>query len=424
MNQAQLAVRGLEIGREQRAKIEGLSLADLRAGSGGPLGKYTDFGSKPLAQRVAKHPLLDRHTAEKAGPDAESAYRLGRAYGALYHARQLLNAYGLFGRVASCGVRLVNRSEGVKVFRRPDRVHGRVGGVCMCGSSLACPVCAPRISGLRVGEIEQAVIRARHEGSRIYLLTLTTPHREGVNLLQEIRDWSLMYELATKGRNSAPFREFKRGDINAAEIVRSVASGWHFHRHLLVFSKNHVEPDFCAMKRQWRHAAQCLGRYRDGWEEHAFDVHEIFDGEEYVSKIGCELGSPLTKASRSIIWLLLADFEDPGRWGPDYVEAVWALQHAKVSALRWSRGLRLGLGLKEAKTDEEAAIETATETDELLGKLSTFQWEKVVLWNLEAELVQVAQDGRSSLDDFLVENGVGPLDSDFPTADVSTNEIQ
>lgn len=396
----------------------------MTAETGVPLGKYTDFGSNVLAQRVAKHPFLDRATAQKAGPEAESAYRLGRAYGALYHARQLLNSFGLYGRVASCGARLVNRSEGVKVFRRPDRVHGRVGGVCMCGSSLACPVCAPRISGLRVGEIEQAVIRARHQGSRIYMVTLTTPHREGVNLLQEIRDWSSMYEIATKGRNSLPFREFKRGDINAAEIVRSVAAGWHFHRHQLVFSKNHIEPDFCAMREQWRHAAQCLGRYRDGWEEHAFEVHEVFDGEEYVSKIGCELGSPLTKASRSIIWLLLADFEDPGRWGADYVEAVWALQQTKVSALRWSRGLRNGLGLEEAKTDEQAAIETATPTDELLGRLSTHQWEKVVLWNLEAELVQVAQDGVSSLNDFLIENGVGPLDSDFPTSDVSTKEIQ
>jgi len=61
----------------------------------------------------------------------------------------------------------------------------------------------------------------------------------------------------------------------------------------------------------------------------------------------------------------------------------------------------------------------STDTDILLGRLSAHQWERVVAWNLEAQLVQVAQDGRTSIDDFLVEHGIGPLTSDFPTPEVS-----
>ena len=37
------------------------------------------------------------------------------------------------------------------VYRRPDRPYGRVNGVCVCGQSLACPVCAPRIAAKRAG---------------------------------------------------------------------------------------------------------------------------------------------------------------------------------------------------------------------------------------------------------------------------------
>jgi hypothetical protein len=444
LDRVELLRRGLVVNREARAAIEKApaavaGIAELHGpflytdGSGldrdrrlvktgesvpVPLGKYTDFGSGLVPQQLANVPSLPPGTSAKdLDPDAQSAYRLGRAYAALYHVRRLLVAYGLYGRVASCGARLLDRRAGVRVYRRPDRVHGRVGGVCMCGSSLACPVCAPRISGRRVGEIEQAAIRARHEGSRAFLLTFTLPHQEGSNLLEEIRVWSRAWELSTKGRGSFAWREDMRGFINGTEINRSVGNGWHFHRHLLVFSKGGVPPDFEAWRDAWRRASCALGRYTDGWEERAFHWKEVFDSFDYVAKVGFELGMPLTKASKSVVWLALADLEDPGRWGADYCEAVWALQIAKVGAVRWSRGLRAGLGLKEAVSDEQAAIETATETDELLGALSVHQWEKIVFMNLEAPLVQVAQCGRGALNDFLVEYNVGPLDSDFSTAD-------
>ena len=428
MTVVELAAHGSALAARNRAAIEGLSMADLQCGSEVPLGKYTNFGAtahdQQLAQLFKSRATEVVHPGEGASPEVQRSYRLGRAYGALFHARQLLASYGMYGRVASCGTRLVNRVKGVDVYARPDRVFGRVGGICMCGSSMCCPVCAPRIAGKRVGEIEQAAIRARHEGSRVFMVTLTAPHREGSNLHEEILTWRRMFELATRGRPGRAIREHRRGFINAAEVTRSIRAGWHFHRHLLVFSKNHVEPDFAGWRDNWRHASHVYGRYSDGWEEHAFDAKEIFDSEDYVSKIGCELGSPLTKAARSILWLLLADYEMPGRWGPDYVEATWALQLANVGAVRWSRGLADSLGIEREKTDQEAAEEMTTDTDVLLGRLSAGQWERVVAWNLEAQLVQVAQDGRTSLDDFLVENGIGPLDSDFPNPEVSNEQIQ
>lgn len=390
----------------QEAVSAPISSDDLWPVSPVPLGKYTDFPSNLDHQQVTQ-PV--EHSENQA------AYRLGRSYAALWHARQLLKGYGLHNRLSNCGARLLRRSEGVKVFRRPDRVFGRVGGVCMCGSSLACPVCAPRIAGIRVGEIEQAAVRARHEGSRAFLVTFTMPHQRGSLLLDEIRTWQQAFEMANSGRASNAFRADRRGYVNAAEVTYG-RNGWHFHRHLLVFSENSIAPDFSAWRDAWRRAAYSVGRYGDGWEDHAFDAREIFDGFDYVQKIGREIASPLTKASRSIIGLLLEDFDAPGLSGPAYCEAVWTLQQTKVGAVRWSRGLRKSLGLADEVTDEQAAVDTATPTDELLGALSCHQWERVVRMNLEARLVQVAQAGRSSLNDFLVEYSVGPLDSDFSRA--------
>src|SRR5690606_16753920 len=54
--------------------------------------------------------------------------------------RDLLRDNGVQRRMRWCGSRIGAKTRSVEVFARPDRSYGRVGGVCVCGQSLCCPV--------------------------------------------------------------------------------------------------------------------------------------------------------------------------------------------------------------------------------------------------------------------------------------------
>src|SRR4051812_15582275 len=113
--------------------------AEERGAPGAPLGRNADFASKPLPEEVVK-----------ASPAQVRNWYL-RSVG-----RDILKRAGVVKRVRWCGEKITYRERGVGVYQRPDRAVGRLAGVCVCGQSIVCPVCAPRIAAFRAAEIANA----------------------------------------------------------------------------------------------------------------------------------------------------------------------------------------------------------------------------------------------------------------------------
>ena len=394
------------------------ALETVRAGA--PLGTDTDFDS------VCKNPLLpvDLQPVTEAdieaegtgfnlpevwtGPDLFASDGLWRLYAARIHARQLLCAYGVRHRMTFCGARVRLRKEGVGVYRRPDRVVGRVSGICLCGGSITCPVCAPRISARRVGELVEAVNVCRARGYAVQMATYTLKHAAGCVLFDEVDVWKRAWRVANTGWCSGRARANRVGYVNSAEVTFGQFS-WNFHRHLLLIGR---EPaNALALKDAWRKGAMEVGRYDRNFEEHGFNLLDVELGaERYIAKIGREIGSPHGKtSSRTPLRLLIDDMLGDRLAGEAWIESVVALSRHKVGAVRWSPRLRGYLGLDEEKTDEQLAAEEAVPTDELLGYLSEHQWQRVVEKKIEFQVVAAAQDGVVEVNKLLAAHSIAQL---------------
>lgn len=349
------------------------------------LGNYTDFPS------ATPHRL----------PFSALCWR-ARSYG-----RRLLGEAGMTrSRVSWCGTRLSYRMRCVPVIRRPDRATARLGNLCVCGQTLVCPVCAPRVSMVRAAEIGAGWQRWHDIGGLAHMLTFTSPHKAGSPLLDEVDFWREAWsEMMDGSRSANQLRKQRVGYQNALEMTFG-RNGWHVHRHLLMYHRGGL--DLAAHQRRWM---DCLGaRYSIDAEKHAFDAIAV-DAKQiavYNSKVGAEMASSLTKDGRTPLRMLVdaAAAEEPA---PQWIEAVKVVGARKLSIVRWSPGLRDILGVGAEKSDEEIAKEEATRTDEYLGALSWAQWRRVRDRGLEWQLVNEAQHGQEALDLWLTANGIGML---------------
>ena len=406
---------------ESAAKLQAAAKAEGLLGS--PLGRITDLASahtesttcvilqESIAEIDAAVEALKFAPPTWVGPDLAASDALWRGYAARAHARELLDFYGTKvprrvtarsgrktikmqpPRGSFCGIRMQKSGAEVTLYRRPDRDLGRVSGVCLCGGSMTCPVCAPRISARRAGEVREAATVAQVHGLCTTMETYTLTHEFGNDLFDEVTLWKDAFRLAFSGRHSAEARRGRLGFVNAAEVTYG-RNGWHFHRHLLSFWKD--QPDVSLLEDCWRSGARHVGRYTPAFEGHAFDSRPIAIGcEDYVAKIGYEIACPGTKASRTPLRLLLDDMEGVDGAGLKYLEALVALTRQKVASVRWSPRTRGKLGLVTEKSDEQLAQEEATSTDEILGTLSEMMWKRVVDSRIEYQLVAAAQDGEA-----------------------------
>lgn len=401
------------------AQIEGTGTGRPAAVSVPSLGRNADFVANPDSQELAKVVL----------PDPKTQISLAQVRG--WHlrsvARQILKTAGVHKRLRWCGEKISFRDRGVSVFRRPDRATGRLSGVCVCGQSICCPVCAPRIAAFRAAEISDAYQRARDAGFEAYLDTHTIPHVAAHDLGHEVDTFATAWRAFMQARTSRSLYSGQLGNHVAREMTYGV-NGWHFHHHALRYYKPGTHnPDLA--KAQWLSALQSVERWTPDAIDYSYDSRPVTDaqGATYTAKIaiaveasartaGLEIAMSSAKG-RNII-SLLAD-HDAGSLtaGPVWLEGTKAIIRRKVSSVRWSPGLRdkLGLGTAE-KTDEEIAAEKAERTDELLGILTTVQWRAIINARAEWVLVRAAQAGRDSVNTFLDGLGIGELQDELPEA--------
>jgi hypothetical protein len=328
-------------------------------------------------------------------------------------------------RMRWCGSKISKREFGVEVYRRPTLSYGRLGGVCVCGQSLCCPVCAPRIAAFRAAEVAECFKRAASMGYEARLVTFTMPHSLGENLdvLLELqrRAWAIV----AHSRSASKRRRYSLGYHLGNEITWGNSNGWHPHKHQLRYDKPGT---YCAEsdRADWLSALDNIGRKTAGAERRAFDCGTVGDeaGARYVAKlatsveaqgraVGSEIASAATKG-RNFNSLLRSSFADRDHGATStWLEGVLVVTSAKLASVRWSRGLRSVVGLSvEEPSDEAVAAETVTEQDQLLGCLTPMQWAGILRHSVEFHLCCAAQNGRSAVNSFLSGLELGQLCDD------------
>ena len=397
--------------------------ASRDGGEAAVLGKNADF--------VPTHP---DGSAFLPAPGAVKAFLL-RSIG-----RDLLKSHGIQRRMRWCGSRIAKNADGIGVYRCPDRARGRVTGICVCGQSICCPVCAPRIAAKRSGEVAECFRRMRDIGIEARLETFTKPHRLDMRpgaLAREIDSFAGMWR---SYMHHADRREKGTLGCHLGREVTWGDNGWHYHHHRLRYDKPGAFREATA-RAQWLAVLEARGLRSEAAEKHAYDVGPVDDeaGAVYCAKlatmadaqsravdvqglrsesararsVGREVASGVTKG-RSIN-SLLADFAAGDEMsGVVWLNGVSVITARKVSSVRWSCGLEARVGMDRTKTDVALAKDEACASDQFLGALNPWQWQGVLKWRAELALLLAANQGLDSVNSFLAGLELGQLNDEDP----------
>ena len=375
----------------------------------GPLGNNTDFATFPqlpsdwLQIQAFANPVL---TDEGNLYEKEALRWL-----ALSHARYLCRASGRVHRLLACGSTIKHNAKFVSVHQTLG-ARAKVTGVCRCGQTLVCPVCAPRASAYRAAEVADGYQNAVGMGWDAYHVILTAPHYNDSSLMDEALWWRDSWRWAFgKGMVSAQVKADWLGYVNAAEMTYSERSGWHYHRHILLYVKPDTGPlAICMMRARWLAAIRRGHRDNGGIDQFAFRAEPCVSKgiSYYVAKIGAEVASHTTKENNSPLAILGAaamDSKTADRW----LEALDVCSSLKIGSCRWSRGLRPALNLPPERSDEEIAEDCIEAKDLTLGQLTGDQWRRIIKDRLEYQFLQIANKGLNAANEFLANNELGQL---------------
>lgn len=304
--------------------------------------------------------------------------------------RAVLNEISSLPRVRKCG--RVPIAPHISLKSGGGTSHAGYGGLALCGSVWACPVCAGKIAAHRKEEVSRVADRAMSSGAVVSLLTLTQRHHKGQTLGDLWKALSYAWNKVTSGRR---WQELKRqlgmiGYIKATEVTHG-RHGWHVHIHVLVVSeKDPALTPVVYQRRQGRKktpypveillpasfigdrwhaglAAKNVGFIVDrgglDWQT-AKDVKAV---SQYIAKMDNGADSLAAEATLGAFKKARRGNRSPFQILADFIEtgdmddlALWH-QWEKVSfgkrALTWSLGLRDWAGLNAEKTDEEIAEE-------------------------------------------------------------------
>lgn len=254
----------------------------------------------------------------------------------------------------------------LSLMRNPETSKAYYDAVVTCHNSKCCPVCAPRIMGVRSAEIRTAVHKWLNEDKEntCYMLTLTFSHSV-TDRLQDILS-SFKNALQVFWRNGSVKRMFNTsgrvGRITATEITYSRKNGFHPHQHVLIFCKR-SNFDVELLRRSWGSALKSSGL--SGLSYIALDLIEARSCEKYLTKISSEMALGHLKEGRgdnksfSPFRVALAA-QNGETWAEDvFIEYYKAVQGQHF--LCWSKGLKRYFGITDVS--DEAISEGAAQSD-------------------------------------------------------------
>lgn len=323
---------------------------------------------------------------------------------------------GTADRLAKCC--RVPLGDHVKVHHSSKTGAASYSNLTTCGSVWCCRVCSAKVSERRRQELGTGLDQWTKTGGRVWLLTLTYPHKVGDPLPDSLGAFTKARGKLWKGRAAQDDGQAWKlsGHVTALEVTVG-KSGWHPHAHILLFLDSGSKADLgqVAARLQSRWQKVCIKAglldtaneaQMHGFSRNGLDLREGAEAANYVSKFGVDekagwdLSCELTKAHLKrgkgnnvtpwdLLRLYLADGDlDAAALFADYAAAFKGKQQ-----LRYSPGLRKLLGVDEQeKTDEELAQEKG-EADVLLAQLPLVVWRLVVRLGVRGLLLAVASSG-------------------------------
>jgi hypothetical protein len=312
-------------------------------------------------------------------------------------------------RVAKC--HKVRIKPFVDVLHSKETKSAHYGGLMTCGSVWMCPVCAAKITERRRRELESIDT----SGLSQFMITLTLQHSRD-DSLKEIR--ACLADAWRKVKGGRWWQNFVKdtgviGFITGTEVTYGLESGWHPHKHVLMWSTRLVgEINSDELKRilaeRYEKILIRMGRWAS--PKYGLDVR-VGDSfiAEYVAKFerkpknaNWSLAAEITKAPVKrtlqieehytpfeLLDLYLAKDVEAGRLFIEY-----ALSMKGSRQLVWSHGTRKLLGLDVELTDEELA-EMQEQDAVILAQLRPEHWLAILKGNLRGHLLEVAKTGDS-----------------------------
>lgn len=368
---------------EYNASIEGIERwGNQNQGDVLPLGSNTKFATPPT-----------RHQASRA-----------RKYGLQGVARELV---GSWHRVSSCMRARVDGSKHVEVWHSHEHAH--YSNLQVCGSVWVCPVCGAKITETRREELTRAIVQ-NPELTPI-LITLTFQHKRETPLVQSLQ---VLTDAFRKLRSGAPWKRLTEryglvASVTSLEVTWGNENGFHPHKHLLAFStlpRNQVKSEElkASVTSRWVNILERMGYYASDLYGVSVEVGDEKAGN-YVSKWGVE--HEMTKGGQKegvdghyTPFQLLELYQVTGDEGKRKLYGGLFKEYSRAlfgkRQLVWGKGSRELLGLVEPElTDEELSEQEEPAADRvLMARFTPEQWKVILLADIRAEVLQVADSGK------------------------------
>jgi hypothetical protein len=313
-------------------------------------------------------------------------------------------------RTCWCHRGVANAADNVTIYRNVDGDSARMHGVTTCKSVWTCPTCSARICAVRQAELSTGLKNWIGQGGYVFLMTLTFPHDRGEALAELLPAFG---KATTHFKNSKTYKRIlakgiRKGSVSSLEVTLGERSGWHPHRHDLVFCTPDAFGDvhqgadgrlvsrvIDELKEQWymslRKAGLCDQSEMSDVLAHGLDVRGGQYAAEYVAKFGKEqkwgLSREVTMHAAKVgtdnkgahpFQLLAWAEEGDGAAVEQFREYAAAFEGKRM--LTWSRGLKKELTGLDDTTDEQAA-------DQVLP-------EETVAGQIDADALSVLQSRR------------------------------
>ncbi len=322
-----------------------------------------------------------------------------------YALKSVVNRLLPTSRTSKC-MRWTVPDQNAKIHRSIEHGKAFFGGLQVCASVWACPVCAAKISERRRLDLVSAIASAKAMEMQVYLLTLTIPHGAGDDLVQIL---DLMLKAWSKTNQGKTGQKIKaliglKGMIRALEVTHG-KNGFHPHLHVLLFLQAGLSPASVqnAFGPLWQNACEKVGLPRPS-DLHGCKVSDGSYAAAYASKWGLESEMTRThtkkgKPDSKTPWDFLRDVFSK-RDGHEKSAALFRLYADTFKGKRqlyWSNGLRKLLALAEAESDEEIA-EKLEDSARLMAELSSEQWDAIIRTESESLILDIAEKRPEKLD--------------------------
>lgn len=325
------------------------------------------------------------------------------------------------------------RASQVEVHRSALRSTASYRGLCTCRSVWQCPVCSARIAATRAEELTGAIERHRNAGGTVALLTHTASHtrQETLSDLVDGHRRAHLWFWRQRATREALAAAGHIGRVSAFEVTFGLGSGWHPHRHVLLFLDRQDGPDAlealeASLAPLW--VAACHRGGLTASVERGLDLRGGEAAGSYVAKLGLEVALAVRKLGRGSdrhgVWQLLEALACGNAWA-GHAFAEYAVCMKGRRHLMWSPGLKKALAVDEVTDDE--IMEAGGDQDEALFATLTNQlWAGVHRNELRGELLHLLgldqlHEARALLSAFGLDPG--GLTSNF-TDDIIIEEQQ